>query len=55
MACCDPWEAEDKEVTGQCKQCGNDVNKDGETVHDRCSYSPIECDTCGDQPCDWSC
>lgn len=55
MSCCEPWEAEDKEVTGECDNCGQPINKDGETVEDICSYSPLECGECGFQPCDLSC
>lgn len=53
--CCDPIIVEDKEVTGTCPECDNDINKEGQTVYDGCSYSPVQCETCGDQPCDWSC
>lgn len=55
MACCDPLIADDQEITGVCDICESSINKEGETVNDICSYSPLECEKCGYQPCDWSC
>lgn len=55
MSCFSVIESDDKEVTGVCPQCEGDINQDGQTVEDGCGYSPIECETCGFQPCDLSC
>ena len=55
MSCCEPWIVDDKEAVGVCPQCEGDINKDGITVDAGCVYSPVECETCGFQPCDLSC
>ena len=55
MSCCSIIESDDKEVVGTCGHCEGDVNKDGQTVYDGCSYSPVYCEVCGDRPCDYSC
>ena len=55
MSCWAPWIVDDKEVVGVCPECEGDINKDGETVNAGCFYSPVECKTCGFQPCDLSC
>jgi hypothetical protein len=55
MFCCDPCVIEDKEITGVCSFCESDINQDGQCVEDICSYSPLQCDQCGWQPCDLSC
>ena len=55
MSCCDINEADDKEVVGICPECEGDINQDGYTVEDSCGYSPVECKTCGYQPCNQSC
>ena len=55
MSCWAPWIVDDKEVVGVCPECEGDINKDGETVDAGCVYSPVECETCGFQPCDLSC
>ncbi len=38
----------------QCPDCGEDVDDDG-TAMIGCYYSPVECKTCGNAPCDESC
>lgn len=53
--CCDAMIVDDKEIAGECADCGGDTNQDGQTIVDSCSYSPLECETCGYQPCDDSC
>ena len=55
MSCSDPGIIEDKEIKGSCTDCGSDINEDDQAIEDFCSYSPLECDKCGFQPCDWSC
>ncbi len=52
--CCSPIEARPEETVGQCPECGSDIDKDGESTEEGCTYSP-SCKTCGDSPCDWSC
>ncbi len=51
--CCDPIEPE--EAVGDCPNCGEPVDKDGESALRGCYYSPILCFTCNDRPCDLSC
>jgi len=47
--------SEDNEpAVGECPDCGEPVDKDGDAVKS-CSYSPLECETCGWRPCDQSC
>ena len=53
--CCDPTIVDDKVIVGQCADCDSDINQDGQCVYDGCSYSPLDCETCGCQPCDLSC
>lgn len=53
--CCDPAIVDDKVIVGQCADCDSDINQDGQCVDDSCSYSPLDCETCGCQPCDLSC
>lgn len=55
VMCCDPVIVDDKVIVGQCADCDSDINQDGQCVYDSCSYSPLDCETCGCQPCDWSC
>jgi hypothetical protein len=59
MGCCDDQRTcggHDELHVGQCPDCGGDVDEDGDTVErDYCSYSPVECETCGWRPCDGSC
>lgn len=52
--CSDGWYPDEgEEVNGICPDCG------GETIDGYApygyNYSPIECETCGDAPCDGSC
>ena len=53
--CCDPTIVDDKKILGICPSCDGDVNADGQSIEDGCSYSPMVCDKCEYQPCDWSC
>ena len=53
--CCDGWclDVEEGDVEDECPECGNGtVNGAAKTG---CNYSPIDCGTCGSQPCDDSC
>lgn len=54
MTCCDgiEWEKDDK-PDGVCPACG-EPTLEGQ-AWEVCNYSPIECHTCGDAPCDGSC
>jgi hypothetical protein len=46
----------DKEHVDQCVDCDCDVDKDGDCIEmNDCSYSPLDCETCGYRPCDQSC
>lgn len=45
---------DDMESNGECPDCGCET-WDGVSVYPACSYSPVICKTCGDQPCDQSC
>jgi hypothetical protein len=39
-----------------CSDCGARLDEDDCVLElDDCHYSPKVCDTCGYQPCDWSC
>lgn len=51
--CCDGWDYSDLAV-GQCPQCGDNVDKNGDAVVG-CNYSPTQCDLCGSKPCNQSC
>lgn len=53
--CCEPIEARPEDTAGKCPACENDVDKDGISTEEGCSYSPVECETCEHKPCDWSC
>jgi len=55
MSCADPCERDSANTVGNCPDCGNPVDSDGDTTEDVCSYSPVCCDTCGYQPCDQYC
>jgi len=55
MGCCSPIEVDEKDTVGECPDCGMGVDVDGDTNEEGCSYSPIDCKTCGFQPCDLSC
>ena len=49
--CCDGWY---NEVVGECPDCGEPVDKDGEAATG-CYYSPKTCKTCGARPCNGIC
>ena len=51
MTCCDSWDLGD--ANGTCPDCGMET-VDGDAVTG-CSYSPIDCKTCGSATCDGSC
>ena len=51
--CCEGWSSHVSEVDGICPDCGAPT-VDG-TSASGCSYSPCDCETCGDCPCDGSC
>jgi len=51
--CCEPQGSEG-DIVGVCPHCGANVDEDGDSV-ERCGYSPVECEICGDAPCDGSC
>ena len=53
--CCDPIPAcpEDKATT--CPECDGDVDEEGWTVEECCTYSPEVCKVCHWSPCDQSC
>ncbi len=51
--CCDNTDYREEEIDGVCPDCGGDT-VDGD-AYDSCRYSPINCNTCGDAPCDGSC
>jgi hypothetical protein len=51
--CCERQGADPKLVNGICPDCGTDT-VGGEST-EICGYSPVECKTCGDAPCDQSC
>lgn len=51
--CCDGWSHDDREVDGECPDCGEDTVEG--TAQHGCNYSPVVCDTCGSAPCDLSC
>ncbi len=54
MMCCaaKEWEAFEK-PNGVCEDCGSETIDD--EAYEGCYYSPVECSTCGWQPCDGSC
>ncbi len=54
MGCFERVDEDPLEQNGVCPDCGNETH-DGETVWPTCRYSPVLCETCGDQPCDQSC
>jgi hypothetical protein len=53
MSCCDAG-FDDIVPDHDCPDCGWPLDVDGDPIDD-CSYSPIDCDTCGCRPCDGSC
>jgi ribosomal protein S27E len=50
--CCDGWN-DTNAVNGECPDCGMPT-VDGDAAYG-CSYSPIDCETCGSALCDDSC
>lgn len=52
--CTDGWKIDDDEIVGNCPDCGEPVDVDGNAA-EGCNWSPVECDTCGWSPCDLSC
>lgn len=48
------YDDDDMKSNGECPDCGCET-WDGVSVYPACSYSPVICKTCGDQPCDQSC
>lgn len=52
--CAEPMNDPYMPVVDQCPDCGADVDSDGDSVT-RCAYSEVQCETCGDAPCDGSC
>lgn len=51
--CYDGWETPEKEINGECPDCG-EPTVDGDAARG-CNYSPYTCRTCGARPCDDSC
>jgi hypothetical protein len=54
MSCCSERGCSAEEVVGNCPDCDEPVDKDGNAA-DSCSFSPVCCETCGRSPCDQSC
>lgn len=55
MSCWDSYnENHELPPVSECKECGCDVDVEGNTVYECCGYSP-KCETCGYAPCDHSC
>jgi len=52
-SCCSPIEYEEEEIDGSCPDCGTPT-VEGHAA-EGCTFSPVECTTCGWQPCDGSC
>jgi len=53
MSCHDGWFYPDAEIDGECPDCGTPTA--GGNAQKGCNYASVECDTCGDAPCDESC
>lgn len=51
--CCCECDCTLEDIDGICPDCGRATS--GGDVICKCSYSPIECKTCGARPCDGSC
>ena len=51
--CCEGWSSDEKDVDGECPDCGMQT-VDGVAACG-CDYSPVLCETCGYAPCDGSC
>ena len=47
--CCDPWDYRE-EVVGNCPDCGEPIDSDGEAVVG-CLLAAQVCSTCGSRPC----
>lgn len=52
MSCADGWN--DGEPVDYCPDCGDGVDEEGYAV-EGCFWSPLDCETCGSRPCDYSC
>lgn len=53
MGCCSSSGYSESEINGECPDCGAPT-VDGD-AYERCGYSPVICETCGNAPCDGSC
>lgn len=53
IMCSEGWYYRDEEVDGECPKCGTPT-VDGE-AQSGCHWSSIECEECGDAPCNGSC
>lgn len=53
--CCDGWNyyEDGDEPDGECPDCGGPTLEG--SAMEGCNYSPRQCETCGDSPCDQSC
>jgi|SaaInl4_200m_RNA_FD_contig_51_1080556_length_775_multi_6_in_0_out_0_2 hypothetical protein len=55
IVCCDGWDyTEEAKEIGECPDCGEEVDEDGDALTG-CNYSSVICETCGAAPCDGSC
>jgi hypothetical protein len=52
-SCCEDHGYDEKDVDGECPDCGGPT-VEGDAV-DQCGYSPVTCETCNSRPCDQSC
>lgn len=53
MGCCAGTDYDEKEINGECSDCGTPT-VDGQAF-EQCSYSEVVCHNCGHAPCDQSC
>lgn len=51
--CCEPTGYVESQINGECPDCG-EPTVDGD-AYENCWYSPTDCETCGNSPCDDSC
>jgi hypothetical protein len=51
--CSDGWYHGEDLIDGECPDCGKPT-VDGEAA-EGCNWSPVQCETCGDSPCNDSC
>jgi len=51
--CCSTSGYSKNEIDGVCPDCGEDTCNGN--AFESCSYSPVQCETCGSAPCDESC